>query len=119
MAKRKKVVSNVQPIIDSIEKELSFRPRMSAYTGISCPGRKTYIRRRAKFAPNLLAEGLSTGIVSSANTLLHGYFDEDGSTKVDRLVDIQADKFDNMMKELASPSADPQSLPGSDPDPSN
>lgn len=116
MAKRKKTVRDVQPIIDSIENELTFRPRMSAYSGISCPGRKTYIRRRARFAPDLLAEGLSTGIVSSSNTLLHGFFDEDGSTKVDRLVDIQADKFDNIMNDLASPSADPSSLPGQNPD---
>lgn len=110
-----KKTSKVQPIVDSIEREIGFRPRMSAYRGISCPGRSQPVRRRAKFAPDLLAEGLSTGIVSSANTLLHGFFDEDGVTKVDRLVDIHSDKFANMMAEIQPPSADPSSQPGNQP----
>ena len=113
MAKKNK--STVQPIVDSIESELCLRPRMSAYSGISCPGRSQPVRRRAKFAPDLLAEGLSTGIVSSANTLLHGFFDEDGVTNVDRLVDIHSDKFANMMAEIQPPSADPSSQPGNQP----
>lgn len=106
--------SDTQYVVDDIQRSLPFMPRMSAYCGIKTPNRPTYVKRRAKFAPDLLAEGLSTGVVTSANTLLHGYFDEDGVSAVDRHVNIQSDKFENMAMELVAPSPDPSSSPKAD-----
>lgn len=114
MAKKELKSSDTKYVVDDIQRSLPFMPRMSAYCGIKTPNRPTHVKRRAKFAPDLLAEGLSTGIVSSANTLLHGYFDDDDVTKVDRHVNIQSDKFENMAMELVAPSADPSSSPKSD-----
>ena len=85
-----------------------FIPKMSAYT-IKSIGRPEVVRRPAKFAPEQLALGLSSGIVSDQGNLVHGCFDEVGCTKVDPYCDIQQDKFALMQAGLDAVSVDPSS----------
>lgn len=58
------------------------------------------LKRRARFAPQLLADGLTNGIVSDQGNIMKGVFDENGSTKVDPMCDLSSDKFMNMQKEI-------------------
>lgn len=103
MAKRNsKVVS--QP------KTEVFIPRMSAI-GCTCVGDKKYVKRRAKFAPQQLADGLTSGIVSDQANLVHGSFDEPGVFKVDPYCDIHTDKFQLMQYHLDAVAVDPGSTP--------
>lgn len=71
-------------------------------SGYQCVARykKTFIKRTAKYAPQLLADGLTYGVTSTQGNLVHGIFDDDGSTKVDPMSDIMSDKFTNMQKGL-------------------
>lgn len=103
MAKKKSKVI-IEP-----KKEV-FIPRMSA---LSCvrTGHKVYVKRRAKFAPQQLADGLTTGIVSDQANLVHGSFDEPGVFKVDPYCDIQSDKFAMMQSQLSAVAVDPGSTP--------
>ena len=78
---------------------------MSAYSLVS-KNKKKYIKRTAKFAPQLLADGLTYGVTSTQGNLVHGIFDEDGSTAVDPMSDIMSDKFANMQSGLDSKSPD-------------
>ena len=87
----------------------TFIPRMSAYS-IESVGRPEVVRRPAKFAPELLALGLSSGIVSDQGNLVHGCFDEEGSTVVDPHCDIMSDKFALMQQGLSAVSVDPSSI---------
>ena len=81
---------------------------MSAYS-LQTIGHKKYLKRRARFAPQLLAEGLSSGIVSDQGNLVHGAFDE--GAEIDPYVNIASDKFETMQKGLASVSVDPTPAP--------
>ena len=83
---------------------MNFIPKMSAYS-IQSDGRKKYLKRRARFAPQLLAEGLSSGIVSDQGNLVHGAFDE--GTDIDPYVNISSDKFETLQKGLAAVAVDP------------
>ena len=72
--------------------------------------KKTFIKRTAKYAPQLLADGLTYGVTSTQGNLVHGIFDEDGSTTVDPMSDIMSDKFANMQNGLDSKSPDMSGL---------
>ncbi len=87
-----------------------FIPRMSALACTSV-GDKKYVKRRAKFAPQQLADGLTSGIVSDQANLVHGSFDEPGVFKVDPYCDIHTDKFALMQSQLDAVSVDPGSVP--------
>lgn len=87
-----------------------FIPRMSALS-CTCVGDKKYVKRRAKFAPQQLADGLTSGIVSDQANLVHGCFDEPGVFKVDPYCDIQSDKFALMQSQLEAVSVNPSSIP--------
>ena len=82
-------------------------PKLSFYCMdcSSLPARA--LKRRARFAPQLLAEGLSSGIVSDQANLVHGAFDDADSTGVDPYVDIHSDKFSIMNNDLQPVSVDP------------
>lgn len=67
--------------------------------------RKKFIKRRARFAPQLLADGLTSGIVSDQANLVHGCFDE--SENVDPYCNIHSDKFALMQKGLETVSVAP------------
>lgn len=95
-----------------------FIPRMSAL-GCVRTGHKVYVKRRAKFAPQQLADGLTTGIVSDQANLVHGSFDEPGVFKVDPYCDIQSDKFALMQSQLDAVAVDPGSTPTPTPTPSD
>lgn len=81
-----------------------FKPTIKAYSAKSI-GLKRQIKRRARFAPQLLADGLTSGIVSDQANLVHGAFDD--GTDVDPFANIHSDKFDLMNSRLNTPSVDP------------
>lgn len=87
--------------------EERFIPRMSRYGGYRAEGRKTYKRRPARFAPELISLGLSTGIISDKGNLVAGVFDEVGATAIDPFCNIESDKFQLMQQELETPSPAP------------
>lgn len=105
MAKRKLKASDVQPVVDDISMAMRTTPRMSSYY-VSCVDRKVYVKRPAKFAPELLAEGLSSGIIQSSNTLMHGEFDDADATGVDPIANIASDKFAMMQSNMSMPNFD-------------
>lgn len=82
-------------------------PKLSSYCMdcSSLPARA--LKRRARYAPQLLAEGLSSGIVSDQGNLVHGAFDDVESNGVDPYVDISSDKFAIMNNDLQPVSVDP------------
>ena len=82
-------------------------PKLSSYCfdSSSLPCRS--VKRRARYAPQLLAEGLSSGIVSDQGNLVHGAFDDVDSKGVDPYVDISSDKFSIMNNDLQPVSVDP------------
>lgn len=92
-----------------------FIPRMSAIS-CTCVGDKKYVKRRAKFAPQQLADGLTSGIVSDQANLVHGSFDEPGVFLVDPYCDIHSDKFALMQQQIDIVSVDPGSTPNLSPD---
>lgn len=65
---------------------------------VECVDLSHTLRRRARYAPQLLADGLTSGIVSDQGNLVHSAFD-DGSD-VDPYVNIQSDKFQLMQSEM-------------------
>lgn len=73
---------------------------------IDTRNKKTFIKRTAKYAPQLLADGLTYGVTSTQGNLVHGIFDEDGSTAIDPMSNIMSDKFENMQKGLDSAKFD-------------
>lgn len=88
-----------------------FIPKMSRYS-IREERKSSPIKRTARFAPQLLADGLTSGIVSDQGNLVHGAFDEDGATEVDAFVNIASDKFDLMQRGLTSPQVSPSDSAG-------
>lgn len=65
------------------------------------------LRRRARFAPQLIADGFREGVSQEQGNLLKSAFDEPNSDKVDPFTNIHSDKFDLMKSDVESPSADP------------
>lgn len=106
----KKLSKNIKAVYDSALPR-SFIPRMSLYSGIVSPGRKISLKRRAKFAPQLLADGLTSGIVSDQGNLVHSVFDDPGSTMVDPYSNIHSDKFQLMQEHINPAVVDPNSAP--------
>lgn len=84
-------------------------PRMYCFASDT---RKKFIKRRARFAPQLLADGLTSGIVSDQANLVHGSFDE--SEDVDPYCNIHSDKFALMQLGLDSVSVSPSDTSSSD-----
>lgn len=93
--------------------EERFIPLMSRYKGYRSVGRKVFKRKPARFAPELIALGLKSGIISDKGNLVAGVFDEIGATKVDPFCNIDSDKFQMMQEELETPS--PAPAPPSEP----
>lgn len=91
-------------------------PTIKKYKQIITQNQPTYVRRRARYAPQLLADGLTSGIVDSQANLVHGAFDEAGCTAVDPYCDISSDKFSLMQLGLDSISVDPSKTSNSSPD---
>lgn len=79
-------------------------PKMSVYS-VNEVGKKRYIKRRARFAPQLLADGLTSGIVSDQGNLVHGCFDD--GPDIDPFCNIHSDKFDIMNQSMQPVSVDP------------
>lgn len=88
-------------VAESTYKVRGYRPMR--YTEIECIDMPETLRRRARFAPQLLADGLTSGIVSDQGNLVHSAFDE--GTDVDPYVDIHSDKFQLMQNELTPAGA--------------
>lgn len=90
-------------------------PKLSniAFCSSCLPVKK--LKRRARFAPEQLAQGLSSGIVDSQANLVHGAFDDPSATTVDPYVDISSDKFTLMQAEMAPVSVDPTPTTNSTP----
>lgn len=82
-------------------------PKLSNYSFDCSNAPCGTLKRRARFAPQLLAEGLSSGIVSDQGNLVHGAFDDPDSTSVDPYVDIHSDKFALLQNALLTPQVDP------------
>lgn len=76
-------------------------PKLYSFTD----NRVKKLKRKARFAPQLLADGLSSGIVSDQGNLVHGAFDE--GAEVDDYVNIHSDKFVMLQRNLDSFSVDP------------
>lgn len=106
---RKKIINAVESS-DSIYEE-RFIPLISRYKGYRSQGRKVFKKRPARFAPELIALGLSSGIISDKGNLVAGVFDEVGATKVDPFCNIESDKFQMMQDELEIPSPAPAEPP--------
>lgn len=81
------------------------RPTTKCYQYVA-ENKKKYIKRTAKYAPQLLADGLTHGVVSDQGNLVHGMFDEPGSSVVDPFVNIESDKFDLMNMGLEPQAVD-------------
>ena len=97
-------------------REGRFIPLISRYNGYRSEGRKVFKRRPARYAPELIALGLSSGIISDKGNLVAGVFDEVGATAVDPFCNIESDKFQMMMQEMETPSpaaAEPPASPAS------
>lgn len=92
-------------------REERFIPLMCRYRGYRTEGRKVFKRRPARFAPELIALGLSSGIISDKGNLVAGVFDEVGATAVDPFCNIESDKFQMMMQEMETPSPAPAEPP--------
>lgn len=60
------------------------------------------LKRRAKFFPDLIAEGLLNGVSQTHDMLLHGEFDDATESFVDPAVDLGTDKFDVMGDQVLS-----------------
>lgn len=96
--------------VDVIREE-RFIPLMSRYKGYRSNGRKVFKKRPARYAPELIALGLSSGIISDKGNLVAGVFDEVGSTAIDPFCNIESDKFQLMMQEMETPSPAPDAPP--------
>ena len=68
------------------------------------------LKRRARFAPQLLADGLTSGIVSDQGNLVHGAFDAEDATSVDPYVNIHSDKFELLASQMTPVSVDPSQV---------
>ena len=66
-----------------------------------------FVKRRARFAPQLLADGLTSGIVSDQGNLVHGAFDD--GPDVDVFANIYSDKFEILNQSLQPVVVDPAS----------
>lgn len=88
-------------------------PTIKKYKQIITNNQPQFLRRRARYAPQLLADGLTSGIVDSQANLVHGAFDEAGSTVVDPYCDISSDKFALMQRGLDFISVDPSQVTNS------
>lgn len=92
-------------------REERFIPLITCYKGYRSEGRKVFKRRPARYAPELIALGLSSGIISDKGNLVAGVFDEVGATTVDPFCNIESDKFQMMMNEMETPSPAPAEPP--------
>lgn len=81
-----------------------FKPTTKVFC-VKFEGLPKKLKRRARFAPQLLADGLTSGIVSDQANLVHGAFDE--GSDVDPFADIHSDKFDLLNSQLHTMSVDP------------
>ena len=73
---------------------------------ISVRGYKPMLRRRAKFAPQMIADGLSEGVSQEQGNLLKQFFDQPDNNQVDDFCNIHSDKF-SMMQNDINTSVDP------------
>ncbi|MBQ3234067.1 MAG: hypothetical protein IJA96_05640 [Alistipes sp.] len=106
---RKKIIT-AEEAHYSIREE-RFIPLISRYKGYRPKGRKVFKRRPARYAPELIALGLSSGIISDKGNLVAGVFDEVGATAIDPFCNIESDKFMMMQEELETPSPAPAEPP--------
>lgn len=81
-------------------------PKMSVYSVIEV-NKPQFVKRRARFAPQLLADGLTSGIVSDQGNLVHGAFDD--GPDVDVFANIHSDKFDILNQSIQPVTVDPGS----------
>lgn len=95
MAKKDKKVANSVRSYSKICVRLIDRPKK--------------IRRPARFGPQLLADGLTAGVVSDQGNIIKGVYDAPDATKVDDFVNINSDKFEIMQSMLDCDQSVPQS----------
>lgn len=80
-------------------------PRMGMPMNMT--GVKNVLHRRAKFAPQLIADGFIEGVAADQGNLLKSAFDDPNSNVVDPFTNIDSDKFDMMAKEIQTTEVDP------------
>lgn len=95
MAKKVKKVANIEQPYSKIRLSFIDKPKK--------------IRRPARFGPQLLADGLTAGVVSDQGNIIKGVYDAPDATKVDDFVNINSDKFAIMQSMLDSDKSVPQS----------
>lgn len=78
---------------------------------MSTLGVKTMLQRRAKFAPQLIADGFRDSVSQNQGNLLKAVFDEPNNDTVDPFTDINSDKFSLMRDGIENTQADPVPTP--------
>lgn len=80
-------------------------PRMGMPMNMT--GVKNVLHRRAKFAPQLIADGFIEGVAADQGNLLKSAYDDPKSDVVDPFTNIDSDKFLMMAQEFHTTEVDP------------
>lgn len=78
---------------------------------MSAEGTKMYLQKRAKFAPQMIADGFTDAITSQQGNLMKGAFDLPDDNTVDPYSNINSDKFAMMNADIQAMSVDPSPDP--------
>lgn len=75
---------------------------------MSATGQKIYLQKRAKFAPQMIADGFTDAITSQQGNLMKNAFDQPDSDVVDPFSNINSDKFAMLNADIQAMSVDPK-----------
>ena len=105
MAKKDKIISKVD--INKINFGISNPSFGRMGLPMTSSGEKVMLRRRAKFAPQLIADGFRDAVSQNQGNLLKTVFDDPTSDVVDPYTNIHSDKFALMKEGMETTQVDP------------
>lgn len=74
---------------------------------MSSEGQRICLHKRAKFAPQMIADGFTDAITSQQGNLMKGAFDLPDDNTVDPFSNINSDKFAMLNADIQAMSVDP------------